>query len=88
MGRNGGGQITFFDAPSAGIANFTISSNGIAFDMWGGTLSNATVTVNGLSDLFSDPRVRIQFSANADHATLAANGGDQDGKWAELGDRG
>jgi autotransporter-associated beta strand protein len=75
MGRNGGGRVTFFDTPSAGNANFTISSNGIAFDMWGGTLSNATVTVNGPSDLFSNAIVRIQFSATADHATLIANGG-------------
>jgi len=72
---NGAGSVTFFDAPSAGNANFTISSNGIAFDMWGGTLSNATVTVNGPSDLFSNAVVRIQFSATADHATLVANGG-------------
>jgi hypothetical protein len=75
MGRNGGGRVTFFDTPSAGNANFTISSNGIAFDMWGGTLSNATVTVNGPSDLFSNAIFRIQFSATADHATLIANGG-------------
>ena len=72
---SGGGRITFFDTPSAGNATFTISSNGIAFDMFGGTLSNATVTVNGPSDLFSDAVLRIQFSATADHATLVANGG-------------
>jgi autotransporter-associated beta strand protein len=73
MAKNGGGSVAFFDSPSAGEANFTISSVGIAFDMWGGTLGNATVTVNGEES--SDTFARMLFSATADHATLIANGG-------------
>jgi autotransporter-associated beta strand protein len=73
---NGVGSVFVFDTASAGNANFSISgSGGILFDMWGGTLSNATLTVNGGTSAFSDNFARILFSSTADHATLVANGG-------------
>jgi autotransporter-associated beta strand protein len=73
---NGTGSITFYDTASAGNANFSISgSGGILFEMWGGTLSNATLTVNGGASAFSDTFASILFSSTADHATLIVNGG-------------
>jgi len=71
--RNGGGNVLFFDAASAGDADFTLSAAGIGLNMLGGTLSNATVTVNSVAG--SDTFAFLQFSATADHATLIVNGG-------------
>jgi len=72
-GRSGG-SVEFFGG-SAGSATFTLSAiGGVALNMLGGTLSNATVTVNG-GNSFADTLVKIQFSGTADHATLIANGG-------------
>jgi autotransporter-associated beta strand protein len=67
-----GGHVAFYDTASAGNATFNISGSGISLDMWGGTLSNATLTLKG--GVPSDLIARIQFSSTADHATLIANG--------------
>src|SRR6266567_5884574 len=44
---SGGGHVDFFGTSSAGDANFTLSGGAVVLNMLGGTLSNATVTVNG-----------------------------------------
>jgi autotransporter-associated beta strand protein len=55
--------------------------------VWGATLSNATVTVNGGGSVFSNVYVFIQFAgATADHATLMANGGVVPGQTTTRGD--
>jgi len=72
---SGNGNVEFFGTASAGDANFTLSKGGVVLNMLGGTLSNATVTLNGGGQPFSDSIVKIQFSATADRATLIVNGG-------------
>ena len=67
------GNVIFNDSASAGNANFTFLQGGI-LEMYGGTLSNATVTANG-GKLRASSVIVIRFSSTADHATLIANGG-------------
>jgi autotransporter-associated beta strand protein len=69
------GNLTIQDTASAGNANFTFF-NGSNLDMYGGTLSKATVTAKGGASN-SSTVLAIRFSSTADHATLIANGGSE-----------
>jgi len=67
------GNLTIQDTASAGNANFTFLQ-GSNLDMYGGTLSNATLTASGAMRSATTV-LAISFSSTADHATLIANGG-------------
>jgi hypothetical protein len=68
------GNVTFSDGASAGDANFTFFGlSGLTANA--GTLSHATVTVNGGAPFGNVTYIDVRFSATADHATLIANGG-------------
>ena len=62
-------NVTFNDTASMGNANFTFIN--AILNMYGGTMSNATVTAQSGTILF------IAFGSTGDHATLIANGGSE-----------